>query len=179
MADPTIFDILVLIALATGLISGFLRGLVQELLSIAALVAAFITLRFAHLPLSDVLEPRVGVGAPLLAFALIVAIVGGGGKYLATRIGAQSRASLIGPVDRLLGAGFGILKALLIVTTIFMLFTIGLGIWYGDADERPEWLESSRTYPLLRASGSVVSAIVAERLATDGAPQTAPQRNQP
>ena len=103
-------------------------------------------------------------GAGVLAFALIMGVIWGGGKYAAARIGGVTRKSLVGPVDRILGAGFGTLKALLIVTALFMVATLANDTLFGADSGRPEWMTDSRTYPLLSATGSALSDVVAERL---------------
>ena len=68
-------------------------------------------------------------------------------------------------MDRILGAGFGVLKALLICATLVMAATLVLDVLDGrEGDGTPDWVKQSRTYPLLRATGAAVSDIVAERL---------------
>jgi membrane protein required for colicin V production len=90
------------------------------------------------------------------------------GKWIAKSIGAKSRKSLLGPIDRVLGFGFGMLKGLIIATLIFLLFVMGYDLVYGADAGRPEWMTSSRTYPLLNASGDAMSEFVREqRLAAD------------
>lgn len=177
MAGLTILDILVLLALAAGLVTGVLRGFVQEILSLGALLLALLVLRLAHAPLTEALTGQVGAAsaASVLAFALIMGVIWGGGKLVASRVGASTRNSVIGPFDRLLGAGFGLIKALLIATTIFMLVTLGYGVVFGGDSERPEWMTQSRTYPLISATSSALSAVVAERLADDGRPAEPPE----
>ena len=166
MAGLTAFDILVLIALSAGAVSGFVRGFVQEMLSLAALVLALLVLRAFHTPFSLWLTELVGTesGASMLAFALIVGGIWGIGKFAARKIGAGSRRSVVGPVDRVLGAGFGFLKGLLGATVAFMLFTLGYDLLFGADEARPAWLAESRTYPLLRATSSALSEIVADRI---------------
>ena len=48
MTTLTAFDMVILLALALGLIVGFMRGFVQEILSLGALIAALFVLRYAH-----------------------------------------------------------------------------------------------------------------------------------
>lgn len=166
MAGLTVFDILVLLALAGGIITGLLRGFVQEVLSLGALIAALFALRLFHTPVTAFLADYLGgdTSASVLAFALLVGGVWGGGKLIAARIGASSRKSLIGPADRLLGGGFGALKGLLIASVGYMLFTLAYDLMFGGEAARPAWLAESRTYPLMRATGSALSDIVAERI---------------
>lgn len=173
MAGLTALDILVLLAIGAGLVTGVLRGFVQEVLSLFALVAALFVLRLLHEPLSNWLSDNIGTpaGASTLAFALIIGVVWGGGKFAAARIGASTRNSFIGPFDRVLGGGFGMLKALLIATLGFMLFTLVHDFAFGPDSKRPEWIAKSRTYPLLRATSAALSDILAERLKRDDAAQ--------
>lgn len=170
MAGLTALDIFLLTALAIGAITGGLRGFVQEILSLAALVAALVAVRMLHEPAAMWLVEIVGneSGASALAFVLILAVVWGGGKFVALRIGASSRRSFIGPFDRVLGAGFGLLKALLIVTVLFMGATLVHDFTQGADSARPEWMSESRSYPLLRATGAGLSDIVAEHLSASG-----------
>jgi membrane protein required for colicin V production len=63
-----------------------------------------------------------------------------------------------------LGAGFGMLKALLIAATDFMLISLLYDLVYGAREARPDWMTQSRTYPLLSATSVALSDIIAERL---------------
>lgn len=175
MAGLTVFDIILLLALGGGLVSGFMRGFVQEVLSLAALLVALFVLRLFHASLTVWLGEAVGgvAGASVLAFALIMGIIWGGGKFAAVRIGASTRSSFVGPVDRILGGGFGLLKALLMAATAFMLLTLGYDVVYGPRSERPEWLTESRTYPLMRATSAALSDVVAARIADRSPPAAA------
>ena len=162
----TALDIMVLLALAGGAVTGALRGFVQEILSLGALILALFVLRLFHAPLSIWLTEAVGTeaGASVLAFSLIMGVIWGGGKFAARRIGGVSRNSLVGPFDRVLGAGFGMLKALLIAATAFMLISLLYDLVYGAREARPDWMTDSRTYPLLSATSVALSDIIAERL---------------
>ncbi|MEK6542685.1 MAG: CvpA family protein [Pseudomonadota bacterium] len=181
MAGFTAFDIIILLSLGAGLVTGFLRGFVQEVLSLAALLVALFALRLFHAPLSTALEGSIGTaaGASALAFALIMGVIWGGGKFVASRIGGATRSSFVGPFDRVLGGGFGMIKSLLIAATVFMLLMLVYDVVYGPRSARPTWLATSRTYPLIRATSAALSDVIAERLndaratappATDAAP---------
>lgn len=167
MAGLSFIDIIVIILLVAGVINGALRGIVQEALSLVALIAALAALRFLHEPVTRFLTEVTGndFSAMLLALLLIVGVVWGGGKMVARRIGQRSRSSVIGPFDRLLGAGFGALKALLIAAMGVLALGLLLAVVAGG-DRRaaqPGWLTVSRTYPLLRAIGDEVSVVLGDR----------------
>jgi membrane protein required for colicin V production len=86
-------------------------------------------------------------------------------KLLARSIGGKTRRSVLGPVDRLLGGGFGMLKGLMGATLFFLLANLATDMVYGPQADRPEWMTRSRTFPLLNASGrAIVDWVEARRL---------------
>jgi membrane protein required for colicin V production len=167
MAAWTALDIIVLLLVGGGLLLGGMRGFVTEVLSLLAWVAAIVALKLLHAPASDALTGPVGTrgGAMVLAFALIFIIVFVTTKLLARRIGGYTRASMVGPFDRLLGAGFGALKGLIGATLLYLLANLVYDTAFGRAAERPAWMAQSRTYPLLNASGRAIVDFVAARRA--------------
>ena len=70
---------------------------------------------------------------------------------------------MLGPFDRVLGAGFGALKGLLWVTLFFLLANLATDMTYGPQADRPDWMRNSRTYPLLNASGRAIVDFVEAR----------------
>jgi membrane protein required for colicin V production len=78
-------------------------------------------------------------------------------KLLARSIGGRTRRhALLGPFDRVLGGGFGLLKGLLGATLFFLLANLATDMVYGPQADRPQWMTKSRTYPLLNASGRAI-----------------------
>ena len=177
----TALDVVVLLFVGGGLVLGYWRGFVAEVLSLAAWVAAIIALKLLHEPLSDLLSGVVGTwgGAAVLAFALIFLLAFGATKLLALRLGRFTRASLIGPFDRVLGAGFGALKGLIGVTILYLLASLVYDVGYGRAARRPDWMAKSRTYPLLNASGRAIVDFVEARRRADPQPGKAQAADQP
>ena len=161
----TALDILTLLLVGGGLIRGVMRGFTWELLSLLAWVAAIVALKLFHTRLSETLTDTVGTyaGAAVLAFALTFGIVFILGKLIAGRIGSSMRKSVVGPVDRVLGGGFGVLKGLLIATTLFLAANLVYDTIYGRRAPRPDWMADSRTYPLLDASGRAIVDFVERR----------------
>lgn len=161
----TALDILVLLLVGGGLFFGFLRGFVFEILSLIAWVAAIVALKLFHDPATGALTNVVGTraGAAVLAFALVFGFVFIAGKLVARRIGGSTKKSVIGPVDRVLGAGFGALKGLIGATLIYLAANLVYDTIYGRTAERPEWMAQSRTYPLLHASGRAIVDFVEAR----------------
>lgn len=161
----TALDIVTLLLVGGGLVFGFMRGFVFEVLSLMAWVAGILALRFLHEPVARALVGPVGTvsGASVLAFALVFGIVFIAGKLISRRIGGATRRSVIGPIDRILGAGFGALKGLIGATLLYLAASLLYDTVYGRAAERPEWMTESRSWPLLHASGKTVVELVETR----------------
>lgn len=162
-------DIFVLILMGGAAVLGFLRGFVQEALSLGAWILVVIGVRTLHTPISDRLIEPVGSesGASVLAFASIVIVTYALGRWLARSIGARSRKSMLGPIDRVLGFGFGMIKGLIGATLLYLLVILVYDSIYGADTARPEWLAESRTFPLLNASGNAMVEFVRESGASD------------
>ena len=151
-------DIFVILLLGGGAVIGFVRGFVHELLSLFAWVVAIAVLKLFHTQLQEGLSGSVGTdsGAAVLAFALLFIPSFLFVKVLARSLGKKTRRSILGPVDRVLGGGFGMLKGLLGATLFFLLANLVTDLVYGPEADRPEWMTTSRTYPLLNASGRAI-----------------------
>jgi membrane protein required for colicin V production len=159
-------DIFVIVLLGGGAMIGFVRGLVHEMLSLLAWVVAIVMLRLFHAPISAGLVGPVGsaTAAAVLAFVILFLPSYLFIKLLARSIGKKSRSSMLGPVDRVLGGGFGMLKGLLAATLFFLLANLATDLVYGPDAQRPDWMRNSRTYPLLNATGrSVVDWVETRR----------------
>jgi membrane protein required for colicin V production len=164
----TALDIIVLFLLGSGAVFGFLRGFVQEALSLIAWLLIIAAVRVFHAPASAALSEPIGTdaGAAVLAFLAIVIVTYALGKWISKSIGKKSRKSVLGPIDRVLGFGFGMIKGLILATLVFLLLAMGYETVFGLEEPRPDWMVKSRTYPLLNASGNAMSEFVREQRAT-------------
>lgn len=158
------FDIAVLVLVGLGAITGFLRGFVQEVLALAAWVISLYAIHEMHTPLSKQLLPHIEneSGATVLAFALLLLIPYAIVKLAANRMGEASRESVLGPIDRLLGLGFGAVKGVIIAVLAFSVLVLGYDTVWG-AGGRPTWITQARTYPFINASSAALVEIIAER----------------
>ena len=163
-------DIFVVLVLAGGGAVGFVRGFAYEFLSLLACAAAIAMLRLFHTQLSGGLVDVVGgsASAAVLAFALLFVPTFILVKMLARSIGKKTRRSLVGPFDRVLGGGFGLLKGLLAATLFFLFANLSTDLVYGAQAERPSWMTNSRTFPLLNASGRAIVDWVEARRSVAG-----------
>lgn len=158
------FDIAILVMVGLGAITGFLRGFLQEVLALAAWVLALVAIHYMHTPLSAALVDIVGTtsGAAVLAFALLLLVPYAIVKLLANRIGEASRNSVIGPIDRILGFGFGAVKGMIISILAFSVLVLGYDTIWG-AGGRPVWITQARSYPFVNAASESLVKMIAER----------------
>jgi membrane protein required for colicin V production len=161
----TALDILVLLLVGGLGLRGFSTGFTTEILSLIAWVVGIIAVKLLHDPVAALLVGPVGTtaGASVLAFALVFGIPFLIGRHLAKRIGTQSKQSAIGPIDRVLGFGFGAIKGVIGASLVFLFATLIYDTIYGGHAKRPQWMLESRTYPLLNASSRALVKIVDER----------------
>ena len=163
-------DVFVVLVLIGGAAVGFVRGFAYEFLSLLAWAAAIAAIKLFHTQLSGGLAGTVGssASAAVLAFALLFVPTFVLVKLLARSVGKKTRKSVVGPVDRVLGGGFGLLKGLLAATIFFLFANLSTDLVYGPQAERPSWMTNSRTYPLLNASGRAIVDWVEARRSVSG-----------
>ncbi len=160
------FDLIVLLIAGIAAVGGFLRGFMQEILSLAAWVLAALAIRYLHTDLTLAMQPYLGdgVATSVLAFALLLLIPYAAMKVIANNVGTLSRKSVLGPVDRVLGFGFGAVKGMLIVVVAFSLLVLGYdAVW--DYRGRPTWMTTARSYEFVDGASRSLSEVLAERRA--------------
>jgi membrane protein required for colicin V production len=161
----TALDIFVILVVGGAALIGFVRGFAHEVLALLAWIVGIIALKLFHEPLGARLVDSVGTeaGAAVLAFALLFVPTYIAVKLFAKAVGGRTRRSVLGPVDRVLGGGFGMVKGLLGATLFFLLANLATDMVYGGEAQRPAWMTKSRTFPLLNASGRAVVDWVEQR----------------
>lgn len=158
------FDLIVLLIVGVGAVGGFLRGFVQEVLSICAWVLAIFAIHYLHTDLTVAILEFMGspVTASILAFALLLLIPYAAMKLIARIAGRSSRKSVLGPIDRVLGFAFGAFKGVMIVVVAFSLLVLGYDTIWGSKG-RPVWIAEARSYQLVDAGSRAMVQIIAER----------------
>lgn len=158
------FDYVVLLLVGIGAVGGFLRGFVEEVLSLAAWCLALLAVHYFHEPLTYWLAAHLPTetGAGVLAFFLLLLGPYIAARIIARRMGSASRDSVIGPIDRLLGFGFGAVKGFIIVVLGYSVVTFGYDLAWGE-DGRPGWITEARTYPFLNAASEELLTLISER----------------
>ncbi|MEO7276514.1 MAG: CvpA family protein [Sphingomicrobium sp.] len=156
----TALDVFVFLLLIGGAAIGFVRGFVHEVISLFAWIVAIAMIKLFHGQLWNGIQNSIHTSpasAAVIAFAILFLPTFLLVKLLARQIGGRTRRhAVLGPVDRILGGGFGALKGLLGVTLFFLLANLATDMVYGPQANRPEWMTRSRTFPLLNASGRAI-----------------------
>ncbi len=158
------FDIIVLLLVGIGAIAGFYRGFVQEILNLGAWIFSIFAIRYMHTPVSDFLEPHIGTpsGAAVLSFAILLLVPYAAVKLIGGWIGDRSRNSVLGPIDRVIGFGFGAVKGVIIAVFAFSILVLGYDTVWGIGG-RPEWITLGRSYPFINAASEELVTMIAQR----------------
>jgi len=164
----TLFDLIALGLLSISAGVGFFRGAVREMATVLALLvagaAALWGLRFSGPVLRGFVEPAwaANVAAILLVFVIVYVALRLIGGSMADRVQATD---VLGFLDRLIGAGFGLLRSLVVLGAFSLAFNAAT-----PPDRMPHWIAGAALYPLTKAAGEVLKALapkgmdVADRL---------------
>ena len=160
----TAFDIIVLLIVGVAAVGGFMRGFVEEVLSLVGWALAIFAIRYLHTDLTSFLYDYIGTpsGAAVLAFALLLLIPYAAMKLIARLAGRTARSSPLGPIDRVLGFGFGAVKGVIIVVMAFSLLVLGYDTMWGPTG-RPTWMTTARTYSFVNAAADAMVELIDER----------------
>lgn len=139
-------DIIVIVIVGVAAIVGFVRGLVIEVLSLASCVFAALTVHFLHPLLTLAISGFVDSDriSPVFAFVLLLLIPHVVIKLIAGNISEASDGAILGPIDRVLGFGFGGVKGALIAVFAFSALALAYDETWG-LKGRPDWIVSART----------------------------------
>lgn len=126
MGDLKILDILALAIVAISFVTALVKGLIRELIALAAAISGLLLAVYYFAAVSPLLE-RIGVGtllSELLAFAGIFLGCIIAGSLLSSLLNRFISALNMEWIDRLLGGVFGLLRGWLIVAVIFLALTV-------------------------------------------------------
>ena len=157
------FDYILLVPVLYGLYRGFTKGLILELASLVALVAGiygamhFSSFTFEYLnEFVEVETSYLQLASYGLTFLLIVLVITLTGKVLTLLV----KMVALGFINRMMGAIFGALKALLILSVLLMFFD-RLNSQFGIVKE--EFLNTSVLYsPILIQSQDLYPNVLEE-----------------
>jgi membrane protein required for colicin V production len=165
---PMLFDVIVVALLLLSLALGFMRGFCNEVFTIFGWIGAVLaTIYFTPVakPIGRDLIEKDWLADIATASVIFIVTMGifSAVSYFATK---SLHVSKLNIVDRSMGFGFGLLRAVILFGLCFTLFAFV----FSDAETRPDFVQKSRTRPFLEASSKWVQAIipgVAEDVDTD------------
>lgn len=155
----TTIDIVILIVLGAGAIVGFTKGFLKQLAGLLGLVAGLLIAKALYatvaerffLPLTGSLTVAQGIAFVVIWLAVPLAFL-----LLATLLTKAMEAVALGWVNRLLGAGLGLLKSALLVSLLICV------VEYIDSDntllKRTKKQESVLYYPMEKFAGIFLPA---------------------
>lgn len=119
-----IVDIVILVVLLFFMIFGVRRGLIRQVLQVLGIIAAFVGAFFLAHHLATVLQGRFDLGYQISlvisAVALFVGIIVLF-HLLGLTLQKVAQITLLGPLDRIGGAVFGLLKGTLVVSLLLVI----------------------------------------------------------
>ncbi len=152
----TAFDVIAaLILLVSGAI-GFARGAMRELVTMGALLiagaAAIFGLRFTGPLFRSFIEPSWAgtTAAVLVVFVILYILLRLVGANLTQRI---HETQTLGMLDRSIGVGFGLIRALVVLGAFNLVFHAAT-----PEDRTPRWVTNSALWPLSEVSGKALKS---------------------
>jgi uncharacterized membrane protein required for colicin V production len=168
----TPFDIAVLIVVGLSALFALSRGLVTELLSLLAWVGAFIGTRLLFSPVSA--WARTHIESPafaditallLLFFGLLMLL-----RFIANFAGSKVKQTQLSIVDRSMGAAFGAVRGLLIVSLFYAAWMLLV-----PRADMPDWVQTSKAEPLVAFGADTVTSAISTMRRNKNTPQDAEQ----
>jgi membrane protein required for colicin V production len=150
------FDLIVLLILAVSALIGFLRGAVREVVTVIAFITsvlvAVVLLRFTgplfrHVVHPDWLASALALLVIFLAVYIVLRILGG-------QLTDKIRKSNLGALDRAVGLGFGLVRALVTLGLFNIVFHIAT-----PPERTPKWVTQAKLYPLTEVSADALRAV--------------------
>ena len=144
--------------LATSLLLGAWRGLVYEVLSVVSWIAAFLLAQLFAPDVAPVLPmgqaPQVAKYAAAFVLVFVIVIVAGG--LLAWGVKKVVEAVGLRPVDRVLGAAFGVLRGALLLMAMAIVVNL-------SPFKRSDWWMESKAAALSTAAVKQLKPVLPER----------------
>lgn len=164
MAALTAFDVVVGLVVVLAALAGLARGFVGEIVSLLAWVAGIVAVRFFHTPVKDMAAKFTGTesGGAILALVVIFLVAFIVVRVVGGKLSEGTKASIIGPIDRLLGLGFGAAKGVLAAALLFLLINLAFDT-VDPGEPSPDWIATARTAPTLAMVSKALVDFVEEQ----------------
>jgi len=151
-----VFDLIIAGILLISALVGFIRGATREVVAvlafIAAVVLAIVSLRFsAPIFMGFVAAEWLAKAAALVSVFLVTYIVI---RLAALPITRRIHQTSLGAIDRAVGLGFGLVRALVVLGVFNLVFHAAT-----PPERTPGWVLEAKLYPLTAFSADVLKAL--------------------
>lgn len=171
-----ILDVVVIAVLFVSAVIAFLRGFIREVLTIIGMLGATLAAIFGGPILSPFIFKLFGadeeakflnvlphsMAADILAYGGIFVVVIFALSLVSHMVAESAKAMGLGPVDRTMGIGFGLLRGVFMLALLYLPFHILLG-----TEAKASWFESSKTQPYLEKAAGWMQAMIPEDMIED------------
>lgn len=154
----TAYDVFILAAILVSSLIGFFRGGTREIIDLASIIIAVVVDGL----LSGVTEPigrkfiHPAFVGNIAALIVVFAILYMGVRWIGAILGRQLHENKeLNPIDRGLGIGFGVLRALVFVGAVH-LFMVAVT----PANRMPAWFSHAKLYSVGSASAKTVQLVL-------------------
>jgi membrane protein required for colicin V production len=158
MADLHItwVDLFVVTVVVASMGFAIYRGFVRETLSIFAwAAAAFATLYFGR-HVVPLMAPHFSpLMAEIVAYSAVFVLVLLPLSFIGHRISQSVQGSAVGPLDRSLGAAFGVLRGLAVVAMLYIAYSLIVPV-----HAQKGWIAQARSLPLIQKSANVLLSLI-------------------
>lgn len=153
----TLFDFIAIFILLISGVVGFVRGAIREVSTVLAFIfavmVAVLGLRFTGPFARQAIHPEFVANAAAILVSFIVVYI------LFRFIGSQltkgvHSAQALGLIDRVVGVGFGLVRAAVLLGVFYLLFNLAT-----PPERVPHWIKDAAFYPLSSASGHMLMAL--------------------
>lgn len=160
----TAFDISVLVVVVLSTLLAFGKGFATVALSFGAWIGAFLAVTFGFTAIQpygrDLIQPNelADFITLIIVFFVTLFIL----KQVAGLVGSAIKNGPIGFLDRSLGALFGLLRGMVIVSLLYFGF-----VKLFPGKEQPQWMDEARLKPLVAWGADMLEGYASEALGRD------------
>lgn len=153
-------DLILVLGIGASAVYATLRGFVRETLSIIAWVVAILAALYFGPDMADLLKGHLpdglsDVAGYLVVFLLVVGLL----SFFTFHLSGSVKRSPVGPVDRVLGFAFGVVRGLAVAGIIYLIFAS-----FEPPPDQPDWMTRAQLYPVLHKSGEMLDRLIPDRL---------------
>jgi membrane protein required for colicin V production len=154
-------DIIFLVLIGLSALYSFIRGLVREVFSFLAIILGFFGASYGYAAVASWLRRWMGneTLAQVLGFAILFVLIALGLGLLGRVLSRLVKKMDLGWADRMGGAAFGFIKAILLIAIILLVITAFF-------PPRSKLLSESRVSPVALTIARQLSYLVPEKLRT-------------